>query len=140
MRTLLFFLFNYFAFALQAQQLYEIPKGAESRVSSFENPNGLKGNGGKTNKTAKGNAFELIKPGETKTLLNINGEGSIRRIWMTIDRTPLKLRSLRLQMFWDGSSKPAVDVPMGDFFVYNLGKSIPFESALFSSGEGRSFN
>jgi hypothetical protein len=59
---------------------------------------------------------------------------------MTIDRTPLKLRSLRLQMFWDGESKPAVDVPMGDFFVYNLGKTIAFQSALFSSGEGRSFN
>ena len=49
-----------------------MPKDAESRLSSFENPNGIKGQGGKTNKTAKGNAFEFIKAGETKTLLNIN--------------------------------------------------------------------
>jgi hypothetical protein len=133
-------LFNCTVLSLSAQQLYEIPKGVESRLSSFENPNGLKGNGGRTNKTAKGNAFEVVNPGETTTLLNINGEGSIRRIWMTIDQSPVKLRSLRLQMFWDGESKPAVDVPMGDFFGFNLGKPVAFQSAVFSSGEGRSFN
>src|ERR1700733_3997986 len=117
-----------------AQQLYQMPAGAESRLSSFENPNGLKANGGKTNKTAKGHAFELMKPGETKILLSIKGEGTIRRIWMTIDQNPLKLRSLRLQMFWDGENKPAIDVPMGDFFGFNLGKPVAFQSALFSSG------
>jgi hypothetical protein len=140
MRIIFLLLFNCIALLLSGQQLYEMPKGAESRLSSFENPNGVKGNGGKTNKGAKGNAFEWVKAGETKTLLNTTGEGTIRRIWITVDQNPLKLRSLRLQMFWDGDTKPAVDVPMGDFFVYNLGKSIPFQSALFSSGEGRSFN
>lgn len=123
-----------------AQSLYEMPISPQSRLSSFENPNGVKGNGGKTNKTAKGNAFEFMEPGETKNLLDVKGEGTIQRIWLTIDHSPLKLRSLRLQFFWDGSSKPAVDVPLGDFFVYNLGKQVAFESALFSSGEGRSYN
>lgn len=123
-----------------SQQLYEMQQGTQSRLSSFENPDGLKGQGGKTNKTAKGNAFENILPGETKNLLNINGEGIIQRIWLTIDQNPVKLRSLRLQFFWDEQSKPAVDVPMGDFFGYNLGKKVAFQSALFSSGEGRSFN
>src|ERR1700741_4745138 len=84
-----------------AQQLYELPKNVESRLSSFENPNGIKGQGGKTNKTAKGRAFEDLKPGETKTLIDVKGEGSIQRIWMTIDQNPVKLRSLRLQIFWD---------------------------------------
>jgi hypothetical protein len=123
-----------------AQQIFQMPKNAESRLSSFENPNGVKGSGGKTNKTAKGNAFETIKEGETKTLLDINGQGIVQRIWLTVNRSPLMLRSLRLKMFWDGESKPAVDVPMGDFFVFNLGKDASFQSELFSSGEGRSFN
>jgi hypothetical protein len=35
---------------------------------------------GKTNKTAKGNAFEMVKPGETKLLLDINGPGMIQII------------------------------------------------------------
>jgi hypothetical protein len=81
-----------------------------------------------------------MEPGETKQLLDIKGEGTIQRIWLTIDHNPVKLRSLRLQFFWDGSNKPAVDVPLGDFFGYNLGKQISFQSALFSSGEGRSYN
>ena len=127
-------------FLSQAQSLYEMPVNPQSRLSSFENPNGVKGNGGKTNKTAKGNAFEFMEPGETKNLMDIKGEGTIQRIWLTIDHSALKLRSLRLQFFWDGTTKPAVDVPLGDFFVYNLGKQVAFETALFSSGEGRSYN
>ena len=123
-----------------SQQLFEMPVAVDSRLSSFENPNGVKGQGGKTNKTAKGRAFEVINPGETKTLLNVNGEGIIQRIWLTIDQNPVKLRSLRFQFFWDGNVKPAVDVPMGDFFGFNLGRPVAFQSALFSSGEGRSFN
>ena len=140
MRTFFLLCFLIAAFTVTAQQLYEMPQGVQSRLSSFENPDGIKGNGGKTNKTAKGNAFEWIQSGETKTLLNVNGEGTIQRIWLTIDQNPVKLRSLRLQMFWDGENKPAVDVPLGDFFCNNLGKRIAFQSALFSSGEGRSFN
>jgi hypothetical protein len=134
---ILCFLWNFLS---RAQSLYEMPVNPQSRLSSFENPHGVKGNGGKTNKTAKGNAFEFVEPGETKNLLDIKGEGTIQRIWLTIDHSPLKLRSLRLQFFWDGNTKPAVDVPLGDFFVYNLGKQVAFESALFSSGEGRSYN
>ncbi len=138
---IIFFFSIFISFQIiNAQQIFQLPKNSESRVSSFENPNGLKGSGGKTNKTAKGNAFETIKEGETKTLLDINGQGIIQRIWLTVNRSPIMLRSLRLKMFWDGETKPAVDVPMGDFFVYNLGKDVPFQSEFFSSGEGRSFN
>ncbi len=140
MKVLILSFFTALSLGAAAQQLYEIPKKADSRLSSFENPNGLKGQGGKTNKTAKGRAFEVIKTGETKTLLNISGEGIIQRIWLTIDQNPLKLRSLRFQFYWDGNSKPAVDVPFGDFFGFNVGKPVAFQSALFSSGEGRSFN
>ncbi|HEY6979045.1 MAG TPA: glycoside hydrolase family 172 protein [Chitinophagaceae bacterium] len=125
----------------QAQELYQMPSNTQSRVSSFENMNGLKGEGGKTNKTAKGNAFEFVKAGETKTLLDIKSAGSIQRMWCTVnDRSVEMLRSLRLQMFWDGSSKPAVDVPLGDFFGVGLGKTVAYQSALFSNPEGRSFN
>ena len=140
MKYLILILCLIFTIISQAQSLYEMPANPQSRLSSFENPNSIKGNGGKTNKTAKGNAFENMEPGETKKLLDIKGEGAIQRIWLTIDHNPVKLRSLRLQFFWDGSNKPAVDVPLGDFFGYNLGKQFAFQSALFSSGEGRSYN
>jgi hypothetical protein len=124
-----------------AQELFRMPANTRSTISSFENLNGEKGQGGKTNQTAKGNAFESIKSGETKTLLNVKTAGTIQRIWITIgDRSPEMLRSLHLQMFWDDALQPAVDVPFGDFFCAALGKPVAFQSALFSNPEGRSFN
>ncbi|HEY1114339.1 MAG TPA: glycoside hydrolase family 172 protein, partial [Chitinophagaceae bacterium] len=139
-RAYCLFIFLWAASLVAAQEIYQKASGVQSRLSSFENPRADKGGGGKTNKGAKGNAFEVIRPGETKTLLHESGSGIVQRIWLTVDQNPVKLRSLRLQMFWDGAGKPAVDVPMGDFFVYNLGRQVAFESHFFSSGEGRSFN
>ena len=126
---------------ISAQELFAMPKGAESAVSSFENLNGLKGQGGKSNTGAKGHAFESLKAGESKTLLDIRSAGIIQRMWVTIDdRTPMMLRSLRLRMYWDGADKPAVDVPFGDFFCVGLGRPVAFQSALFTNPEGKSFN
>jgi len=102
MQRLFLFLLSSSMLTASAQQIFQMPPNVESRVSSFENPNGTKGNGGKTNKTAKGNAFETIKEGETKTLLDVNGQGIIQRIWLTVNRSPIILRSLHLKMFWDG--------------------------------------
>lgn len=126
----------------QSQALYEFPDHIKrSGLSSFENLNCLPNAGGKTNQGAKGNAFEPLEVGETKELLRLSGAGTIQRIWMTVnDRSPQMLRDLRLRMYWDGSDKPAVDAPLGDFFGLGLAQIIKFESALFSSPEGRSFN
>ncbi len=92
-RTLFVIVLAVVAQTMAAQPLYEMPRSAQSGLSSFENPNGIKGNGGKTNKSTKGNVFEWIQPGETKSLLNIAGQGTVQRIWLTIDQNPVKLRS-----------------------------------------------
>jgi len=141
---------KYFALALcimlangiLAQNLYTLPENFKnSSISSFENLNGIKGEGGKTNKSAKGNAFESLMRGESKTLLDIEGPGIIQRMWFTVrDRSPEMMRSMRLRIYWDRESKPAVDVPFGDFFGYGLSEVVKFETALFSNPEGRSFN
>lgn len=131
----------FFVGRVAAQDLYTMPSGQQSRMSSFENLNGLPGAGGKTNHSAKGNAFEPLEVGQTKTLLQSNGAGIVQRIWLTLrDRAPGSLRALRLRMYWDGAAKPAVDVPLGDFFCTALGQPVAFQSALFSNPEGRSFN
>ncbi|RKX46166.1 MAG: DUF2961 domain-containing protein, partial [Verrucomicrobia bacterium] len=120
--------------------LYRKPAGVQTRWASFENPGALKGQGGMENKGAKGHAFDMIQPGETKTLMDVEGSGTIRRIWMTtMQRDPQMLRSLRLEMYWDQSDKPAVSVPLGDFFGASVGQLPVFENALFSSPEARSF-
>lgn len=141
MRLILLSLFLLMYVGISAQDLYRVPADARSSVSSFENLHGRKGEGGKSNKTAKGNAFERLPAGATKTLLEISGTGIVQRMWFTLrDREPEQLRSLRLRIWWDGASKPAVDVPFGDFFTANLGRTVAFQSALFSSPEGRSYN
>lgn len=69
------------------------------------------------------------------------GSGIVHRIWITIsDRGPEMLRGLRIEMTWDGADAPAVSAPFGDFFGIALGRRVPFENALFSDPEGRSFN
>jgi hypothetical protein len=125
-----------------AQNLYTLPKNFKSSsISSFENLNGIKAAGGKTNHSAKGNAAEDLKSGQSKSLLEIEGAGIIQRMWFTLrERTPEMMRSLRLRIYWDGEAKPAVDVPFGDFFGYGLSKVVKYETALFSNPEGRSFN
>ena len=110
-----------------------------TRWSSFENLAAGKGEGGRENQGAKGHAFDSIKPGETKVLLDVAGSGMVRRMWITLrPRDPKTLR-LRLEMFWDGSQKPAVSVPLGDFFNWVHGQPVKFENALFANPEGRSF-
>jgi len=122
-------------------ELFQKPAGVEARWVSFENPSGARGRAALENAGSKGHAFDCVRAGETKTLLDIEGSGSIRRIWMTInDRSPEMLRSLRLDFYWDGAAKAAVSVPFGDFFGIGLGRRVKFESALFSDPEGRSFN
>lgn len=117
-----------------------MPEGIETRWSSFENPGAAKGKGGSENKNAKGHPSEMFKPGETKTLLNVSGAGVIQRMWMTIsDRSPQTLRAIKIEMFWDGATTPAVSVPLGDFFGLAHGRKVAFQNALFSDPEGRSF-
>ena len=124
-----------------AQALFEMPDGVETRWASGENPKGEKGKAAQTNGGRKGSATVQVKAGESFTLAEASGSGTIRRIWMTFaDRSPRMLRSLRIDMYWDGSTRPAVSAPLGDFFGVGLGQMVEFQSALFSNPEGRSFN
>ncbi|WP_218155043.1 glycoside hydrolase family 172 protein [Pedobacter insulae] len=124
-----------------AQELFKMRSDVSSKLISFENMSGAKGNGGKENDGAKGHATETIAPEATRTIVDFDGSGIVQRMWYTIsDRSPEVLRSIRLKIFWDGADKPAVDVPFGDFFGIGLGQKKPFESVFFSDPEGKSFN
>ena len=125
------------------QALYTTPsKNTTTRWISPENPTGEKGKGGLTNKGAKGNAFYIVQPGETQSLLEIEGAGIIQRMWMSgsIATVAEQRRGVVIKMYWDGSEKPAVSAPIGDFFGNALGVMKAFDSELFSNPEGRSFN
>jgi len=127
--------------AVSEPALYQAGSGRVTRWAGFENPTATPGAGGTANSGWKGSAAQAVQPGETKTLLNTRGCGTIRRIWMTLHpRDPQVLRALHLRMYWDGAEEPAVSAPLGDFFGHILGRTGAFENELFSSPEGRSFN
>src|SRR5437868_1488547 len=78
--------------------------GRRKRVSSYD-------------KTGGNNDRIRVNAGETATLAEIDGAGSVRHIWMTIaDNEPNYLRRLVLRAYWDGESRPSIESPIGDFF------------------------
>jgi len=128
---------------LPGDSLYRKPDpSVQTRWYTFENRNAEKGAGGKARFGRKGSPAPQVKAGETFVLADIKQSGTIRRIWITIDRhtDPEILRGVRLEMYWDNAGTPAVQAPIGDFFCHSFGKICKFENAFFSSPEGRSFN
>lgn len=127
---------------ITAQSLYTVPDNIETRWASPENPTGEKGKAAQSNGGRKGAPFFSLKAGAQHVLAEVSGtSGTVKRIWMTINnRTPKMLRGLRLDFYWDGAKTPAVSAPLGDFFGIGLGQMTAFQSALFASPEGRSFN
>lgn len=140
MLSLLFSLW-FTATRAQNSNLFKYDSVSKSRWSSPENINGQKGAGGKVNFGAKGHPAIKMPANSTLSLLNIKGAGVVNRIWITTsDLSPKALRALTLQIFWDGETKPAVSVPIADFFGMGPGKMSAFKNALFASPEGKSFN
>jgi hypothetical protein len=102
----------------------------ESRSISAENPNGEKGGGAKADPQGQGPARNLgkgwkVRPwiplpaGSTTTLADIQGPGTVRHIWMTVD--PKAFRGCVLRIYWNGEARPSVEVPLGDFFANGHG-------------------
>lgn len=99
-----------------------------------------------------GNAdFVTVRPGQTITLADIRGAGSISHIWMTVadmeGGRPESLdndylRKLVLRVYWDGAEFPSVLVPLGDFFGVGHGRTVNFASAplQMSPQDGKAFN
>ena len=82
-----------------------------------------------------------IAPGETLTLLDEAGPGSISHIWVTIaSDDPNHLKALVLRMYWDGEGTPSVETPIGDFFGLGLGDYHLYQSQPLSVGADKALN
>lgn len=67
-----------------------------------------------------------VDPGKTHVLMDAKGPGVITHIWMTFlgpERQPwaqngsANHQEMLLRIYWDGSSKPGVEAPVGEFFA-----------------------
>lgn len=83
----------------------------------------------------------VIGPGQTQELFHAKGPGMISHIWFTVSaQSPNHLKELVLRMYWNGSARPSVESPVGDFFGLNLGEYVIYESQYLACSPGRSLN
>lgn len=111
---------------------------AQSRSINAENFRGEKGKGGMdTPETARNKRIasasrELgvgnkvspcldLAAGETVEIMDNDGPGIIRHIWMTL--APAFYRDVIVRMYWDGEDEPSVESPIGDFFCNSWNKA-----------------
>lgn len=91
--------------------------------------------------------IRYIQPGETAELAKIAGPAIINHIWLTFNEArPNWLEpngsanpaEIVLRIYWDGSSEPAVESPLGDFFAAGFGLRTEIISApvIVESGDG----
>jgi len=126
---------------LSTDALFHLPNAITTHWASSENLDAKAGSAGQSNFGRKGSPSRKLAAGEEFVMAHADGMGTIRRFWITIDeRTPQMLRGLVLRIYWDHTDKPAVEVPLGDFFGCTLGRMETFENAWFDTAEGRSFN
>jgi D-arabinan exo alpha-(1,3)/(1,5)-arabinofuranosidase (non-reducing end) len=94
------------------------------------------------NPTGENRDWWWMEPGQTQTLLQVDGSGIVNHIWMTNGTVEARYSSrLVLRMYWDGNDYPSVEAPVGDFFGTGFGYLNPFHNALFEvSAEGRAYN
>ena len=122
---------------------------AQTRSISPENFSGEKGKGGMaTEGTGAACARDLgqgwkispsirIGPGETFALADIRGSGAIQHIWMTPTG---HWRFSILRIYWDGSSVPAVECPVGDFFACGWNRYAQISSLAVCVNPGSALN
>jgi hypothetical protein len=72
-----------------------------------------------------------VAPGQTHVLFDEKGPGVITHIWLTFlgpepqdwaKKGSANHQEMLLRMYWDGRSRPAVEAPVGDFFVNCFGR------------------
>lgn len=128
--------------------------GARTRSVSPENPTGEKGKGGMAipdaetlpfSKAAsdlgqgwKVSPFYKVEPGETRTILDVDGPGVIQHIWLVAD--PEKGRSHIIRFYWDGEETPSIECPVSDFFAVGHNKFAPVNSLAVVVNPKSAFN
>ena len=121
----------------------------ESRSISAENPTGEKGMGGRADdhntlhppsaRAARdlGPGWKIspcayIPAGDTFALMDVNGSGIIRHIWITLDKR--WYRDLILRIYWDGAETHPLNVQLAIFSVHHGTRGKTFsQSPLIST-------
>ena len=98
--------------------------GRSRRVSSYDRSGG------------NNDRFEHVPNGERRTLFEVDGAGIINHIWITIAPPPPELsrNDIILRIYWDQSTEPCVESPIGPFFGQGWDESYNFASLPLAAG------
>jgi hypothetical protein len=90
-----------------------------------------------------------VQPGQTHVLMDVEGPGLITHMWMTFlgpEKHPwakegsANHQEMLLRIYWDGSDRPGVEAPVGDFFAGCFGKRSEVISIPVVTEGGDSYN
>lgn len=90
-----------------------------------------------------------VPPGETHVLMDVEGPGVITHIWITFlgpephpwaKSGSANHQEMLLRIYWDGSDRPGVEAPVGDFFGGCFGKRSEVISLPVITQGGDSYN
>lgn len=90
-----------------------------------------------------------VPPGHTHVLMDVEGPGLITHMWITFlgpEPHPwakdgsANHQELLLRIYWDGSERPGVEAPVGDFFGGCFGKRSEVISTAVITEGGDSYN
>jgi len=102
-----------------------LQREAESRSISAENPTGECGKGAMAKPEGEWHAarelgqgwkvrpYIKVKAGETATIMDVDGPGVIRHMWITYHQK--FYRNLIVRVYWDGQEHPSIQAPLADF-------------------------
>lgn len=125
-------------------------RDVSTRSISPENPDGAPGGGARASDGTgalcardlgvgwKVSPSVVVQPGETHAMADIEGPGRITHVWLTTHHS--HWRSLVLRACWDDSAEPAIEVPLGDFFVSGWGTFAQVSSSTIASNPNGGFN
>jgi hypothetical protein len=90
-----------------------------------------------------------LKSGATKVVLDAQGPGVVTHMWFTFlgpephgwaPQGSANHQEILLRVFYDGASRPAFEVPFGDFFANCFGKRVEVISVPVVVEDGDSYN
>lgn len=89
--------------------------------------------------------YRSLEQGQTLTLLDADGPGEIRHVWITLPpwgpgaEVYPQLKVI-LRAYWDGEERPSVEAPLGNFFGVSFGPAPVFQSALVTVNPEQAMN
>jgi hypothetical protein len=123
-----------FCFAAQAQDIPGFPDLLQQQTYTAHRSSSRDATGGNAD-------YRTVTPGETLTVLDVDGPGRVSHIWFTINSLEsYHLKRVVLRMYWDGESTPSVETPVGDFFGLGLGEYNAWSCPLLSAGGDHALN